>query len=223
MRKLLLLGAAAVALSVSGAANAASCTVSSGTQTCFIPAGDPLFNPVTSPDGSISADIGRTVNFTGNFVDVYWFYIPGESGAGSGGVQTSTTRLGLGGPTDLDFTNVDVFTGGSLPNIDGGGNFTGFTGGTDYTIPIVAQGTTGQSASTDFLPTDIPITADENNYIVIKGLSRGAGPYGGTVTFTPTPAVPEPATWAMMLFGFAGVGFGMRRRKKQETRVRFAF
>ena len=28
-----------------------------------------------------------------------------------------------------------------------------------------------------------------------------------------TQAVPEPATWAMMLFGFGAVGFAMRRRK----------
>ena len=27
-------------------------------------------------------------------------------------------------------------------------------------------------------------------------------------------AVPEPATWALMLFGFAGVGFAMRRQRK---------
>ena len=27
-------------------------------------------------------------------------------------------------------------------------------------------------------------------------------------------AVPEPATWAMMLFGFAGIGASMRRRRK---------
>jgi len=27
-----------------------------------------------------------------------------------------------------------------------------------------------------------------------------------------TPPVPEPATWAMMLVGFAGIGFAMRRR-----------
>jgi hypothetical protein len=29
-----------------------------------------------------------------------------------------------------------------------------------------------------------------------------------------TPAVPEPATWAMMLLGFGAVGYSMRRRKK---------
>lgn len=29
----------------------------------------------------------------------------------------------------------------------------------------------------------------------------------------PAPAVPEPATWAMMLLGFTGIGFVVRRRR----------
>lgn len=29
-----------------------------------------------------------------------------------------------------------------------------------------------------------------------------------------TPAVPEPATWAMMLLGFGGIGMAMRRRRR---------
>jgi hypothetical protein len=33
--------------------------------------------------------------------------------------------------------------------------------------------------------------------------------------FTPaTPGIPEPSTWAMMLIGFAGLGFAYRRRRK---------
>lgn len=32
-----------------------------------------------------------------------------------------------------------------------------------------------------------------------------------------TAAVPEPATWAMMLVGFGGIGFAMRRRKRHVT------
>lgn len=37
-----------------------------------------------------------------------------------------------------------------------------------------------------------------------------------------TGAVPEPATWALMLAGFGLVGFAMRRRNKVSTTVRFA-
>jgi PEP-CTERM motif len=38
----------------------------------------------------------------------------------------------------------------------------------------------------------------------------------GTVTYDYTPAVsgvPEPSTWAMMLIGFAGLGFALRRSR----------
>ena len=34
-----------------------------------------------------------------------------------------------------------------------------------------------------------------------------------------TPAVPEPATWAMMLMGFGGIGMSMRRGRKQSNRL----
>jgi len=35
--------------------------------------------------------------------------------------------------------------------------------------------------------------------------------------------VPEPATWAMMLLGFAAVGFGMRKRKASVPHVKISF
>ena len=34
--------------------------------------------------------------------------------------------------------------------------------------------------------------------------------------------VPEPGVWAMMIIGFAAMGFALRRRRKTEVRVRFA-
>ena len=35
-------------------------------------------------------------------------------------------------------------------------------------------------------------------------------------------AVPEPATWAMLMFGFGGIGFALRRNRKVTARIRYA-
>lgn len=38
-----------------------------------------------------------------------------------------------------------------------------------------------------------------------------------------TPAVPEPATWALMLAGFGLIGAALRRRQRRHAKVAFAF
>ena len=45
---------------------------------------------------------------------------------------------------------------------------------------------------------------------VFGGVNNGVRVSTGALT---TGAVPEPATWAMMLLGFGGIGFAMRRRR----------
>jgi hypothetical protein len=58
------------------------------------------------------------------------------------------------------------------------------------------------------------------NYVLtLKGTNTGFGSLAGNVTFA---AVPEPATWALMILGFGLVG-GVLRRKERETRVRYNF
>ena len=56
-----------------------------------------------------------------------------------------------------------------------------------------------------------------NNTLRVSGLAGTAtggadASFSGTLSFA---AVPEPATWAMMLVGFGAVGFGMRRRQSR--------
>ena len=41
----------------------------------------------------------------------------------------------------------------------------------------------------------------------------GDASYSGTLSFG-TAAVPEPATWALMLLGFGALGVSMRRRRQ---------
>ncbi|WP_114227940.1 MULTISPECIES: FxDxF family PEP-CTERM protein [Sphingomonas] len=59
----------------------------------------------------------------------------------------------------------------------------------------------------------IPLIANATNVLTINGTTFGDASYSGTLSFGATPAVPEPATWALMLLGFGAVGFSMRRRQ----------
>lgn len=52
--------------------------------------------------------------------------------------------------------------------------------------------------------------------------SADAGAYGPALDAVTVSAIPEPAIWAMMLFGFFGLSFAVRRRDPRPTaRVRF--
>ena len=59
----------------------------------------------------------------------------------------------------------------------------------------------------------IPLIANATNVLTINGTTFGDASYSGTLSFGSTAAVPEPATWALMLLGFGAVGFSMRRRQ----------
>lgn len=48
------------------------------------------------------------------------------------------------------------------------------------------------------------------------------GPQYTNYAFRVAAAVPEPATWAMMLLGFGVIGFGMRRRREGSATIQAA-
>lgn len=59
------------------------------------------------------------------------------------------------------------------------------------------------------------VVAAGNYYLDISGQGGGTSGYGGNLATAQIGGVPEPATWAMMLLGFLGVGlFGMSRRSR---------
>lgn len=49
----------------------------------------------------------------------------------------------------------------------------------------------------------------------------GGGNFNGTANLT-SLAVPEPTTWGMMILGFVGLGYAVRRRPRTTIRVRYA-
>ncbi|MEP3226772.1 MAG: FxDxF family PEP-CTERM protein [Parasphingorhabdus sp.] len=57
--------------------------------------------------------------------------------------------------------------------------------------------------------------------LLISGTSGGNGSYSGTLAFE-VAAVPEPATWAFMIFGFGAIGGAMRRQRKANVKVSYA-
>jgi hypothetical protein len=194
MKRRLSIGLLASALAFAPAANAAD----------YVP-GDPQFvvsgNPFTGTD-TVSAHIGSE-GLDGTSFDRYLFTIGpvGGSSIGLGAGSVSTIFSGLpGADTDLDFGEISFFNG--------------FNTFTTMSTHIGNQEVAGLF--------DVPIFSGIQNILTINYTARGEGSYGGDLNFTPTPAIPEPMTWALMLIGFGAMGFVMRRRKSQEVRVRYA-
>ncbi len=76
---------------------------------------------------------------------------------------------------------------------------------------MFGDGTTGTGISTN------AIYIGFNNFAAGTGLVNGSVTLGHSEAFASAavaPAVPEPATWAMMLIGFGAIGVAMRRSRK---------
>lgn len=121
---------------------------------------------------------------SGGFSDVYEFTLS-NPGYASGSV-TSISFAGLGAAGDISFDSI---------SIDDAFFFTPMSSGVNewhlLTPAVLLSGTT--------------------HTLKLIGSAIGTGSYGGQLNVA---AVPEPATWAMMVIGIAAVGMTMRRSSK---------
>ena len=124
------------------------------------------------------------------------------------------TEAQLGSPTFMEnvvFTNslaglYSITLTTSSPAVDFTSAVLSGLGGPHNLIEIDDDGTN------EFWRLANPVTLGASQYtLAINGNNSGAGSLGGSITIR--QAVPEPATWAMMLLGFGAVGFAMRRRR----------
>ena len=160
--------------------------------------GDVEFQATFQPT-SISANIGVNGLAAGGFQDRFLFEFPSpyKNGTGSGTLSTSGP---IGSDTDLDFTSV------VLQNLDKG-------------TSIIADLTKfGNTTSFEFANLDTTIFVDDAYALVVTGVSRGNGSYGGQIQYI-QGAVPEASTWAMLLVGFGAIGGTVRSRRRQSISV----
>jgi PEP-CTERM motif len=160
-----------------------------------------------------------------NQYDVYYWSFSGSGSCGLGPAYAV-------GITNLTFKGVGQLTTGTL---DGTAyDITSFTGdifelggGFGYDLNITtAQANSGPfvfDPSQDLLtnglviPGNVVCSGDQCRVFPTFG-TNVIGNSFGDFSFAETPftlgAVPEPSTWAMLLIGFAGIGFAIRRKSQ---------
>jgi hypothetical protein len=116
-----------------------------------------------------------------------------------------------------------------------GGYFHSHGGGATFTISAIVDGLNQQIYASGPVAGDFGLSAIGPIAFsggTVTGISLQSTSYVGQAfhgfydqSFTLSAAggaVPEPATWAMLLLGFMGIGYAMRTRAKGRTTVAYA-
>jgi hypothetical protein len=205
MRKLALGLAGAAALAFGTSANASAIITFNTTNP--VPGNNDFQGDLAGLGLTLFTTDGATITLTENSLLTFEF-LGSESGfddtfqAG----LVSFTETSSFTPWSTTLLGADSFLAGSLAGLL---NFSSTTGpganatvGDDgFGIFLGANDVSGLSTNVFYLGYDDQITnVDDNHDDMI-------------IRVTVSPAVPEPATWAMMLLGFGAAGFVLRRRR----------
>jgi hypothetical protein len=146
----------------------------------------------TALDTLGTSDFGAIIDTEGAFDHTFNFTTTDAKTASS-----AVISILLDGGWDIDFTSVSL----------DGNAFTLQTGDPAESWKLTSADLTAGNHSIHIIGT------------VIASTQSDAGSYGGTLNVSaegnnnPGGGIPEPATWAMMITGFGGVGAIIRRRR----------
>ena len=118
-------------------------------------------------------------------------------------------------PVGFNIASADISSISSLTNVATNIDFSSVTfNGVNFNVL-----STGQQELRNLLNQNL--VTGGNNLLNVTGTSGGNASFTGNLSFAQVAAIPEPATWMMMLLGFAGIGFTMRRKDKSTLQVRY--
>ena len=185
MRRLLVTAAGIAALVLSSAANAAALVTNPGSLT---PPASAMFGNVFNPPSSVP----------GNFSDTFAFTINGSSNVLA---DSQVSTILLGGQQNVSFlATANCATCGIWIDVmDAAHRFT--------------QTSVDPAPEVWALLAPLNLAAGGHTIIANGTLTGPSGAYSGTLNIQAAP-VPEPATWGLMLVGFAGIGMTLRRRRR---------
>ena len=131
----------------------------------------------------------------------------GPTVAGSGTFTTSDVATTVSGQTAFQILSITGTVNGSAIVAPTGNYGNYFTTGPSF---LDGTGTTFMTAAGNKI---VFFNQSSNGIYRVNTFSPGSSNFVNATSSLVAAPVPEPATWAMMLFGFAGIGLAVRRRR----------
>jgi len=165
--------------------------------TAAVPVTVSTMTPAVNLSTGGSASFSNTMVGTGKFVDVFHFVLPNSLVTGS---AINIALFGNNTVGDIDFSSISL-------------------GNTLFTKVLGDNAGLGGMEVWQLNPATSFAAGTYD--LVVAGKAFGVASYAGTLNVMPS-AVPETATWAMMLMGFGAMGMAMRRRPAQSSTLAYA-
>jgi hypothetical protein len=163
---------------------------------------EPGSRPLVTGGGFVTGTNGDL--YAQPFGSTGYYYAVGPSTSSTGTIDLSS----FGDISSISFIWGSVDSYNTLQFLDASMNVLASFSGNDIINP--ADGNRTDAATNPLVTFDLT-GSDVGNFTYLRLLSSGNS---FEIDNLWIGAVPEPASWALMLLGFAGIGVAMRRRRK---------